>query len=98
MAGEIVIQVTPQRRGFNFALDPRSEKLLESLGDANPSNDNIFVGRDNKEAFEEFSFASFENEIVTLLTGLTSEQLLEHVDVIEFQLMPSGDTEHRIAR
>ena len=98
MASEIVIQVTSQRRGYNFALDPPSKKLLSSLGDADLSNENFFIGRDDREAFEEFCLASFENEIVTLLTGLTSEQLLEHVDVIEFQLMPSGDTEHRIAR
>jgi hypothetical protein len=96
MADKVIIQVTPQRRGFNFSLEPRSENLLDDLPGADPSNSNVFIGRDTKEAFEQFSFGSVQNEVITLLTGLSPDRLLEHVDSVEFQRMPSGDTEHRV--
>jgi hypothetical protein len=93
MADTIIIQITPQRRGFNFALDPRSQKLLEDLPGADPSKSNVFIGLDTNEALEDFSFASVETQVVILLTGLSPDGLLEHVEAVEFQRMPSGDTE-----
>jgi len=96
MADKIITRVTPERRGFNFALDPHSENLVGELPGADPANSNVFIGRDTREAFEKFSFGSIETEVVTLLTGLSPDRLLEHVDTVEFQRMPSGGTEHRI--
>lgn len=93
MVDEIVIRITEQRRGLNFTLDPESHEYLEGVDAADPSRSNVFIGFDEQEGFEEFALDSIEDQVVILLTGLSPEQLLEHAEFIEFQRMPSGDTE-----
>lgn len=96
MEEKVVIQITPQRRGLNFALHPRTQQRLNELPEADPSRANIFIGFEEKEAFDQFAIDTFENQVIILLTGLTAERLLEEFDAIEFQRMPSGNTEHTI--
>jgi len=93
MADEIVIRITKQRRGLNFTLDPASHEALEDIESADPTRSNVFIGFDEQEGFETFALDTIENQVVILLTGLSPDRLLEHIDSIEFQRMPSGRTE-----
>ncbi|MFB6262491.1 MAG: hypothetical protein ABEL76_02525 [Bradymonadaceae bacterium] len=96
MKDKLVIEVTQQRRGLNFTLAPESQDYLDEISGADPSRSNIFIGFEEHEGFEDYALDSIENQVVILLTGLTVEQLSEHVEEIEFQRMPSGDTQKKL--
>ena len=96
MADEFVVEFTPQRGGTNFVLHPASRKMLEEIPGSQPAGLSIFIRQKRGEDPESLSLSFVERQIVELLTGLSIDDLLQHVDTIEFHRMPTGHTEHEV--
>lgn len=94
MADKIIVQFTPQRRGFNFAVHPTSRRRLDEIGGVAPAASNVFIGRDDDTDPDELEIPAVERQVVELLTGVSAGNLLEVFDAIEFRRMPEGETEH----
>ncbi len=73
-AEPFTIYVNRDADGITFALDPLSHKYLRSQLHADVRMwPLVFIGRETQEDFEDLG-ASLQNQVVTLLTGLSAER------------------------
>ena len=72
---KILIRVSQNAEGFVFRLDPRAKKLIGNKGQTVAAN-KLFIAYDSAHDLQAV-FASFYQQVVTILTGLSSEALIK---------------------
>lgn len=88
----VVIYAASSLDGTSFALDPSSQRRVrEAFPDVQVSTRHIFIAHDTRQAFEK-SIGPFEDQIATLLTGLSADRLAGRFGCVSFR-DPKSDQE-----
>lgn len=91
----IVIYAASSIDGTSFALDPGSQRRIrEAFPDIQVSTRHIFIAHDTREGLAK-SIQPFEDQIATLLTGVSAERLAGHFGQVSFR---DPRSEHEIGR
>jgi hypothetical protein len=78
--GPVVILVGRQSDGNTYELHPNSLKLLRKKFPRVPINPSIFIGRDTQANYEESASKTMYDQVLTLLTGLDVDRVLDSFD------------------
>lgn len=73
----IVIYTSQSVDGTSFGLDPESQmRLRDTFPDVRISTRHVYISHDTREKLSE-SINRFDKQVVSLLTGLSAEQLMK---------------------